>query len=77
VEVCAFSAFRQARLAARTTAVAAGADAGGWDTGLLEGGQAATVTFNPSYSTPYRNAKESNGLKGSFGEKSWSRNAIA
>jgi plastocyanin len=25
---------------------AAGADAGGWDTGLLEGGQAATVTFN-------------------------------
>jgi len=25
---------------------AAGADAGGWDTGLLDGGQSATVTFN-------------------------------
>jgi hypothetical protein len=30
----------------------------------------------PSYSTRYRKAKESKGLMGSFGDKSWSRKAI-
>ena len=32
--------------------------------------------LKPSYSTPYRNAKESKGLIGSFGERSWSRKAM-
>ena len=31
---------------------------------------------NPSYSTRYRKAKESNGLTGSFGDRSWARKAI-
>src|SRR5437899_8663920 len=32
--------------------------------------------YQTSYSTPYRNAKESKGLIGSFGERSWSRKAM-
>ena len=31
---------------------------------------------HPSYSTPYRKAKERMAFTGSFGDKSWSRNSI-
>jgi hypothetical protein len=34
------------------------------------------VSLNPSYSTPYRKAKERMAFTGSFGDKSWSRNSI-